>query len=433
MKPLRITLFFIWIVILSGCANLPAILVTPKPATPSPAVVTLTFAISSPTQPIVANQPRVLRIWLPPQFDPAAETEAAQLLQARLDEFLNRRPGLQIEVRVKPDSGAGGLLEALVATEAAAPQLMPDLVALSRTDLEAAALKGLLHPLDGLTLALDDPDWYPYADQMARIQNTTFGLPFAGDALVLVGYNDPLPASWDELDDATFLFSAASPRALFSLALYLSAEGSLINEQGRPMLDEAVMEEVLSFYANAVENGNLSPGAVSYQDEAAVWQAYKEQRSNLVATWTSFYLAEGSVAQQLEPLPGLKPASDPLSEVNNAASVSLARGYAWSLAGSNLENQALAVELAEFLSASEFLAGWTEAARVLPTRPTALSSWEDARLRLELTQVADTTQLVPGNDIVAATGPLFQTAIAAVLAGEKTPEQAAAEAVAQLK
>lgn len=432
MRLLRIAMLFFWVGLLAACANLPPLLVTPESSATSPAAPILVPVTASPTPTVAADAPRLLRIWLPPQFDPAAETEAAQLFQARLDEFLNRRPGLEIEVRVKSDGGSGGLLDSLQATDAAAPQLMPDLVALSRADLEAAALEGLLHPLDGLTLALDDPDWYPYAHQMALIQNTIFGLPFAGDALVLAGYTDALPASWDELGEATFIFYAASPRAYFSLALYQSAGGSLINEQGHPMLDAAVMEEVLTFYANAVDNENLSPGAIAYQDEAGVWQAFKEQRANLAATWTSFYLVDGSLSQQLAVLPGLRSAPDQAAETN-VSSITLARGYAWALAGSNLEHQALAVELAEYLSASDFQAEWTEAAHVLPTRPNALSAWQDARLRSELGRVTDAAQLVPGNDILDTTGPLFEQAIAAVLAGEKTPAEAAAEAVAQIK
>jgi multiple sugar transport system substrate-binding protein len=433
MKFSRTVLLFLLALGFSGCGNLPPILATPQPASPSPAAPTRTITPTSPALPVKTDGPRILRLWLPSQFSPAAETQAAQLLQSRLDEFLNRRPGLQIEVRVKPDTGAGGLLDALLVTDAAAPQVMPDLVALSRTDLESAALKGLLHPFDGLTLALDDPDWYPYAFQMAHIQNTIYGIPFAGDGLILVGYADPLPKTWDELDDGTFLFPAASPQAYVSMALYLSAGGNLINEQGRPMLDEEVMAEVLSFYAQTVADENLSSTVTTLQDDAAVWQAFKEQRSNLVATWTSRYLADGTITAQLGPLPGLQPAPQEKSEASWSGSVSLARGYAWALAGSNLENQAVAVELAEFLSASDFQTEWTEAARVLPTRPTVLSSWEDARLRLELMQVAESAQLIPGNDLTVAVGPLFQTAIAAVLASEKTPSEAAAEAVTQLK
>ncbi len=248
----RFLTFTIAIFLLTGCANIPALLSTPEPVssqqgdsaptgTAIPSATPTTFA----PPPVTPGGPRTLRIWVPPQFDPAAESPAGALLQERLDEFVARRPGLQIEVRVKAESMIGSL----GTTRAAAPSVMPDLVALSRPDLESATSKGLLHPLDGLTTLLDDPDWYPYARQMAHIQNTAFGLPFAGDALALVGYGSPLPANWDELPEETLLiFPAADPRAFFSLSLYLSSGGMLQDSQGRIAIDETLMTEVLSFY-----------------------------------------------------------------------------------------------------------------------------------------------------------------------------------------
>lgn len=435
MRPSRVVLLLLLAGLVAGCANLPSIAETPEPSTPQVIVPSATLASTTPTPSKEEDGPSVLRIWLPQQFDPVAENQAAQLLQARLEEFQDRRPGLQVEVRIKPASGPGGLLEALQLTEAAAPQLMPDLVALSLSDMESAALDGLLHPLDGLTSSMDDPDWYPYAQQMARIQNTTYGLPFSGDALVLVGHSAGLPVNWNRLEDNTLLFPAASPQALFSLSMYLSAGGRLVNEQGRPALDESAMLAVLSFYARGVANEAIDPNLVSsLQEDQAVWQAFREQRTDLAITWTSSFLADNSPPPYLAPIPGLPLAAEPPSQPLEAtAPVSLLRGYAWALAGSDPEHQALAVELAEFLSASEFLAAWTEAARVLPTRPTALASWSDLRLRSDLEQVIADGQLAPGNDLVQAAGPLFQNAISDVLAGEKTPEQAAAEAVAQLK
>ena len=176
----RFLTFSIIIFLLTGCANIPSLLSSPEPVS-SPqevsAPTSTALPITTPTTlappPVTPGGPRTLRIWVPPIFDPASEKPASALLQERLDEFVARRPGLQIEVRVKAESMIGSLST----TKAAAPSIMPDLVALSRTDLESATSKGLLHPLDGLTTLLDDPDWYPFARQMAHIQNTAFGLP----------------------------------------------------------------------------------------------------------------------------------------------------------------------------------------------------------------------------------------------------------------
>jgi ABC-type glycerol-3-phosphate transport system substrate-binding protein len=299
---------------------------------------------------------------------------------------------------------------------------MPARVLRPPPHLDAAALRGLLHPLDGLTTVLDDPDWYPYAHQLARIQNTVFGLPAAGDALVLAGYSDPLPTDWEALEDQTFLFAAAEPQAYFSLALYLSTGASLVNEQGQPHLDEGAMTEILSLYARSAADENLSPAALSYQDDAAAWVALKERRASLGVVWTSRYLGERPASVSLAVLPGLE-----------GEAITLARGYAWALAGSQPENQALAVELAEFLSASEFLAEWSGAAGMLPTRPTALSSWEDAALRAVLGEVSESAQLLPASDLLAVVGPSFQQAVEAVLSGEALPPEAAHTAVEQYK
>ena len=105
-------------------------------------------------------------------------------------DFEAEHPGLELEVRIKADEGELGLVNALSVTSMAAPSALPDLIALSRPALETAALKGLLHPIDGLSTALDDPNWYEYARQLGHIQNTGYGLPFAGDALVLVYHSE---------------------------------------------------------------------------------------------------------------------------------------------------------------------------------------------------------------------------------------------------
>ena len=170
--------------LLTGCAGLPSFLSTPQPA-PVSTQPSAPTATSTPTATPTATPsgPLTLRIWLPPQFDPTAETPAGALLQTRLNEFVAEHPDIRIEVRVK----AGNILKALTTTQAAAPTIMPDIVVLSREEMEAVSGAGLLHPLDGLSTLPDDPDWYPYARQLAHIKNTAFGLPFAGDALALVG------------------------------------------------------------------------------------------------------------------------------------------------------------------------------------------------------------------------------------------------------
>jgi hypothetical protein len=340
-----------------------------------------------------------------------------------LDEFVARRPNLQLEVRVKTDDS---LINTLTTTRSAAPAVMPDLVALSRANLESATAKGLLHPLDGLTTLLDDPDWYAYARQMAHIQNTTFGLPFAGDALVLVGYRSPLPSDWENLseisDETLFIFPAANPRSLFTLSLYLSAGGALQDNQGNLVLDENILTEILSLYSPDTESPFISPQVVNYETDEQAWNAFREQRGNLVVSWASRFLNEDTLPLVIGSLPGLE-----------TGQYTLATGWSWALAGSNPENQPLAIELADFLSDSEFLAEWTQAAGYLPTRPTALSSWDEAEEQMVLTQTAEAAALIPGEEILVTVGPLFSEATLAVINGEQLPAEAAQSVFEQLQ
>src|SRR5919108_484995 len=97
-------------------------------------------------------------------------------------------------------AGCSSLNPLLASLTPPAPITLPDLVLLSRPDFEMAALLGLLHPIDGLSTSLDNPNWYSYAQQLGQIQNTGYGLPFLGDALVLVYYPElGQIVTWEEV------------------------------------------------------------------------------------------------------------------------------------------------------------------------------------------------------------------------------------------
>jgi maltose-binding protein MalE len=113
-------------------------------------------------------------------------SQSASLFQTQLDVFASQNAEVDIIVRVKAQSGPGSLMESLSAATVAATGAVPSLVALPRTDLETAALKGLIYPIDDLSGLMEDPDWYPYARQLAVISDSTFGLPFGGESLLLV-------------------------------------------------------------------------------------------------------------------------------------------------------------------------------------------------------------------------------------------------------
>ena len=421
-RALRITLCAS-LIFLAGCSSLAPLLAqltpSPVPATASPdgPKTTPTPAPGATETARPATEARILRVWLPPQFDPNAGTASANLLQQRLADFEAQHPGLEMEVRVKAEEGEANMLNALSVTSMAAPSALPDLVALSRPALEAAALKGLLHPIDGLSTTLQDPNWYGYARQLGQIENIGYGLPFAGNVFALV-YRSELArfTNWDEIlaSEALLSFPAGDPQGLVGLSLYVSGGGEIMNPQGLPTLDQDVLTRVLTLIEDGLGASMLSPSLAIVGTDAQALQLYRDRNASMVITWASNYRPVSD--EHIMPLPGL-----------DETPYSFATGWMWSLAGSNAENQAVAVELAEYLIADEFIGEWTREAGYLPTRPSSVDGQDPI-----LAALIESAKPIPSNDVLSVLGQLMQDALIRVLNGER-PAAVAGSVVDSLK
>jgi multiple sugar transport system substrate-binding protein len=419
---------------LMGCGTFLPFGLGPVTSSPSPSSITTTPEETSvPTQtPTVSGSSQdiqELTIWLPPQFDPTLGTVASNLLKERLRSFSDQHNGIQINVRIKAASGAGGLLDALTATNAAAPTALPDLIALSRDDLEAGALKGVLYPYDNQASTTDDPDWYSFARQMSLVQGSTYGMPFACDAMVMLyrpAQVPVLPKSWTDLLNATnpVAFPAADSQSLVTLALYESTGGQITDSQRRPALTSGNLATVLKAYEAGAQSGIFPLWLSSYDSDGQAWQAYKDKRANWVVTWVTQYLAELPADTSMLPLLPLGDGAD---------SLTFATGWVWALGNSQSERRELSIELARWLVQSDFLSKWTMAAGYLPPRPTSLAGWTNQSLQSLLSQVVISAQLRPSADLLASLGPVLKDATVQVLKGQADAVQAAQAASEQLK
>jgi ABC-type glycerol-3-phosphate transport system substrate-binding protein len=360
-------------------------------------------------------------VWLPAQFDPSAGTPAGDILFARLREFTSQNPRT-IEVRLKAMDGEGGLLESLAAANAAAPLALPDLVALPRPLLESAALKGLLHPYDGLSEVMDNNGWYDYARQLAYLQESVFGLPFAGDALVLVyrpAVIDVPPQNWESAlgFGNPLAFSAADPQALFTINQYEAAGGAVWDDQGRPMLDEVTLTKVLAFYQQASQAGVMPIWLTQLETNEQVWQAFAEGQAPMAIAWASYYF-NGSPALTFETM--IAP------QITTDGNVySLATGWVWALASPDPARRQLAAQLAEFLVDINFLGKWNTAAGYLPPHSDSLAEWGDEQMRSLVGQISLTAQLIPSEDLLSSLGPALENAVVLVLKQQADPQTAA--------
>jgi ABC-type glycerol-3-phosphate transport system substrate-binding protein len=387
--------------------------------TPTPA---LTLTEETTLEPITQ-----LTLWVPPEMDPSLDTEASRIFSSQLQQFSESHDGLVIDVRVKAASGAGGLLDSLTATNAAAPDALPDIIALTRPDLETAALKSLIFAMDGLTDIPDDTDWFSFTREMALLQGSTFGLPFAADTLVLVYRSDRIPefpGNWNGLIESgiPLTFPAESDQAVFQLALYLAAGGNIQDNQRRPVLEVTPLADVFRVIADGVESGTFSSNLSQYQTSAQVWTAFRDGQTDLAVTWLSNYLKDRPEDATIAPL----------LPVNDGA-VALGTGMSWAVAAADENRQPLAVELAEFLVQPEFVSEWTRAAGYLPSRPSALQGWQDQTMVAKFSQIALMTRLSPSNDLVSSLGPILREGTRQILQGLVDPAQAAQVAVENLE
>ena len=180
------------------------------------------------------------------------------------------------------------------------------------------------------------------------------------------------------------------------------------------MLDQETLLRVLTLVEDGVSKEIFPPSLANITNEAQTLQIYRAGSANKGIVWYLSYRPseDGTVI----PLAGL-----------DETSFSYATGWVWALAGSDPEKQQLAVELAEFLVAEDFIAEWTNATGYLPTRPSIVDEGDRT-----LSAIIESAHPIPSRDVLAVLGPLMQEAVTRVLNGEQ-PEDVAGSVVEKLR
>lgn len=406
--------------LLSACAASP----TATPATPTASpTASPTAAAVAPTAPALAT---TLQLWLPPQFAPDEAVSGGNTLAAQLAQFEALNPELHVQVRLKAADGPAGLLESLLTAYNVAPEALPDMVALSQADLAQAALAGVILPLDDLVAPETLADYYPFAQALSQVDGKTAGLPFAADARLLV-YNTDVyttaPLRWAEVVTGTLIFPGAEPAALTLLTEYLASGGVLTDSAGQPQLEPDRLRAALTTLQNLQFANVLPVSTLTYADPAATWQVFRERRATLALTSAQWYLLERSrVIASAAILP----------PTQNGRPFTLASGWSWTIINTG-KDPARAASLLNWLSEPARLAEWSQAARVLPTRASALAEWGDTPVAALAAEVLPRAQLQPARPLLDVVGPPIQKALQDVLNQRATPADAAAAASQALR
>ena len=416
MSPvLRSLIIFGLLILVSGCS----------PQSPVPQATAWPSALPGSEQPEEgtstpssdAGGAVLITVWLPPTFDTAGGNLSANMLLSRLAEFTDRHPQVRIETRVKAEGGTGGLLDSLLAAQAAAPLSQPDLVLLPHTQLRTAVQSGVVYPMAGLTTEHNSDDWYPFAEQMITVEDQAYGLPFAADALVIAHRPtavSEIPSNWSSLLETRrqLGLAVADPWAQFTLAQLFALLPP--EERSEFSFSPDRLTELFEFYASAQERGVFPFWLTQYQTYEQSWQAFTEGRVPMVVAWTSRLFDRRNVDMNGAPLP-----------TPNGDYFTLVKGWVWAISTPYPERAELVAELAEFLSTPEFIAQWSAAAGMLPPRASSLAAWSPDSRQALASQIVTDAAALPPQDLLDLWGQPLADAMVAILKQEQTPEEAA--------
>ena len=367
-----------------------------------------------------------LTIWVPPQFSPYSETEAAELLSDQFKSFMVENPRVNLDIRIKSTSGTSNMLDTLTYASQVASDALPSLVLLPRASLITAAEKGLVQPIEGVSTAIDEDDWYKFAQEMSIVGGTAYGLPFSADALALVYRDASLTSSqpnWDELlvQLDSLIFPANDTTLMTTLALYLSAGGSVQDPQGQAFIDVGALTLTLDAYTQGLNAGLLSSTLLELASDEQAWESFQTVESGGMITWASRQL-QNSEELKLALLPTL-----------GESTSTLAKGWIWCLVEQDADKAQIASLLVEHMVDPNFLASWTSISGYLPVRPSSTLAWQNPVTQDTISNMMLTAQLRPSISQDSAFNTSIITAVKEVLLDQSTPADAAQKAVESLE
>jgi ABC-type glycerol-3-phosphate transport system substrate-binding protein len=300
------------------------------------------------------------------------------------------------------------------------------LVLLNRTDLVTAANRGLVFPIEEISTSVDETDWYPFAQAMAIHQGSVFGLPFASNALGLLVRSNDLPddqPSWDEalrrLD--SLIFPAGDADALVTLALYLSAGGSLDAQMGHIGINLDALTAALDVYERARRAGVVKRDVLEYQTDDQAWDAFRVGDADAVITWAHrLFTEEEDLGLALLPPLGENP-------------MTLGTGWSWCLTEPEEQKRKFAAALAEFLSAPDFLSRWAPLSGFLPVRPSSLAGFDQEGLQSTLSTMLLSARLRPDRQAMTEIGAQIETAVIEVINTSMSAEVSAQNVINRLE
>ena len=369
---------------------------------------------------------RDVLMWLPPQFDPSLTDASGTALARLFAEIVENHPEIKITHRIKDTSGSASLINMLTVATSAAPSALPALMILDRNDMMTAVQKGLIFQIE-TKLFTEADSWFRYARESAVVDNVRYGIPVAGDPLVLVyrpALTGPDMNNWEEIltRGLPIGFEPNNVTDLFGMFIYLSLGGKTKDEQGKPWIDQEILTQTLNFFLNGGQKGAFPPAIAKDTNVGQSWQQFTDGTMQITVAKLSQYRHNQRADFTAIPIP-LTDENGPYPLVNT-----------WNVVvtTNDPEIMAIAVEIAEAMASPEFNDQWTHASGYLPVRTGDLTDWKSDAAYDDIYRMSASASLLPGSNILSKLVPILNSAISKVILTAASPEAAAREAIEAL-
>jgi ABC-type glycerol-3-phosphate transport system substrate-binding protein len=297
--------------------------------------------------------------------------------------------------------------------------------------LVQAASDELIVPIEPLADPAITETLYPVAVELATQNDQLYGMPYLLETGHVV-YRDTIfqdpPNSFEAIltSPVAFVFPAGAlgPVNQTLLLQYLSAGGTLTNEEGFPQIDRAALIDVLQFYDDANTADIIDPEIFQLTAPVESWEQYLERQTGLAAVTSTLYLNESEAVRST----GLT-----WTPTYDGAPQALVTGWFWVITTQDPDRQAMAMALINFLMNPVNQGAYSQGAGWLPTQQTAFTVWGSDNAYAGFgDMLLSQASTFPDPIILSIVGPVLQEAMEDVLINGISPVQAANDAAQKI-
>ena len=352
------------------------------------AIGTVSFSATT-AQEQPPDQSTPIRVWWPEALYRENQAATIDNLFAEFD-----NSNIQIESRIYEMNVDGqSVIAQLNLTQAVAPDAVPDIILMSRTEMLNAVLASsvAVPPNDDMFTILpvelqNIEAWetrvilnqiIPLSSDLValgEINGTLYGLPYLANIQHMVTTSSEIspPSTIGEMleADVSILFpgrpvSGQSVNNMV-LAIYSSFGGDLIDDNNVPSLDEAALEATLQWLKNAIDSNIITDGLMDYRTPADYTAQILDQSTDIALVTSNQYLNQADL-QNLS-IFAIPTGTEPMIYVD---------GWVWVLITQDADRQLDARDFVGWLFETDQLVDVALALNYIPLQERAVNALDD--------------------------------------------------------